>query len=118
MTLQPFDITAAHNFLLADGVFVHNSIDGDAPAAMRYCVTGDTRVWTPAGSVPIAEIVPGAAEHTTAPTRPLPRIPTAVRPERFPSLSGPRIRPSPPSRAQHFSTFRPPDPVIIRPGTW
>src|SRR5206468_220251 len=25
-----------HNFLLADGVFVHNSIDGDAPAAMRY----------------------------------------------------------------------------------
>ena len=28
------DIT--HNFALADGIFVHNSIDGDSPAAMRY----------------------------------------------------------------------------------
>lgn len=33
-----FDITVDpwHNFALAAGVFVHNSIDGDAPAAMRY----------------------------------------------------------------------------------
>ncbi|KAF0248654.1 MAG: DNA gyrase subunit A, partial [bacterium] len=33
-----YDITVDthHNFLLADGVFVHNSVDGDAPAAMRY----------------------------------------------------------------------------------
>ena len=33
-----YDITVDehHNFLLADGIFVHNSIDGDAPAAMRY----------------------------------------------------------------------------------
>lgn len=33
-----YDITVDehHNFLLADGVFVHNSIDGDSPAAMRY----------------------------------------------------------------------------------
>lgn len=33
-----YDITvdAHHNFLLADGVFVHNSVDGDSPAAMRY----------------------------------------------------------------------------------
>jgi DNA gyrase subunit A len=33
-----YDITVDvhHNFLLADGVFVHNSVDGDAPAAQRY----------------------------------------------------------------------------------
>lgn len=33
-----YDIQVAehHNFLLASGVFVHNSIDGDPPAAMRY----------------------------------------------------------------------------------
>ncbi|MEW6040137.1 MAG: DNA gyrase subunit A, partial [Elusimicrobiota bacterium] len=33
-----WDITVDeyHNFLLADGVFVHNSVDGDAPAHMRY----------------------------------------------------------------------------------
>ncbi|MCY7374712.1 MAG: hypothetical protein LH472_01910, partial [Pyrinomonadaceae bacterium] len=33
-----YDITVDehHNFLLADGIFVHNSIDGDNPAAMRY----------------------------------------------------------------------------------
>lgn len=36
--LDVYDITVDthHNFLLADGVFVHNSVDGDAPAAMRY----------------------------------------------------------------------------------
>ena len=33
-----YDITVDryHNFLLASGVFVHNSIDGDSAAAMRY----------------------------------------------------------------------------------
>ncbi|MBI5145433.1 MAG: DNA gyrase subunit A, partial [Candidatus Omnitrophica bacterium] len=31
LTVEPW-----HNFALANGVFVHNSIDGDAPAAMRY----------------------------------------------------------------------------------
>jgi len=33
-----YDITVDdhHNFLLDAGVFVHNSIDGDSPAAMRY----------------------------------------------------------------------------------
>jgi DNA gyrase A subunit len=37
-TADVYDITVDeyHNFLLADGVFVHNSIDGDPPAAMRY----------------------------------------------------------------------------------
>jgi DNA gyrase subunit A len=36
------------------------SIDNDPPAAMRYCVTGDTRVATPDGTVRIDSIVPGA----------------------------------------------------------
>ncbi|MBI2447773.1 MAG: DNA gyrase subunit A [Candidatus Omnitrophica bacterium] len=31
LTIEPW-----HNFALACGVFVHNSVDGDAPAAMRY----------------------------------------------------------------------------------
>ena len=33
-----YDLTIdeTHNFALAAGVFVHNSIDGDSPAAMRY----------------------------------------------------------------------------------
>lgn len=33
-----YDITVEshHNFLLSSGVFVHNSIDGDPPGAMRY----------------------------------------------------------------------------------
>ncbi|MBM3135238.1 MAG: hypothetical protein FJZ89_08165, partial [Chloroflexi bacterium] len=30
------EVDEYHNFLLADGVFVHNSIDGDPAAAMRY----------------------------------------------------------------------------------
>ncbi len=37
-TADVYDITVDehHNFLLADGIFVHNSIDGDNAAAMRY----------------------------------------------------------------------------------
>ncbi|MBU3958269.1 MAG: DNA gyrase subunit A [Candidatus Omnitrophica bacterium] len=31
LTIEPW-----HNFALASGIFVHNSVDGDAPAAMRY----------------------------------------------------------------------------------
>jgi len=33
-----YDLTidGSHNFALADGVFVHNSVDGDSAAAMRY----------------------------------------------------------------------------------
>jgi DNA gyrase subunit A len=53
-----YDITVDghHNFLLADGVFVHNSVDGDAAAAMRYCVTGETLVVTDKGLLPISSI--------------------------------------------------------------
>jgi len=41
-----YDITVDdhHNFLLADGVFVHNSVDGDAAAAMRYTEVRMTRL--------------------------------------------------------------------------
>ncbi|MBI2644583.1 hypothetical protein HYW94_00170 [Candidatus Uhrbacteria bacterium] len=46
-----YDLTIAgsHNFALACGVFVHNSMDGDSAAAMRYCVTADTRIITERG---------------------------------------------------------------------
>ena len=41
-----YDITIAqtHNFALAAGVFVHNSVDGDSPAAMRYTEARLTKV--------------------------------------------------------------------------
>jgi len=53
-----YDITIdkTHNFSLASGIFVHNSVDGDPPAAMRYCVTGDTLILTEKGVLPIEEI--------------------------------------------------------------
>src|SRR5881409_633209 len=35
---------------LVDGQGNFGSIDGDAPAAMRYCVTSNTRVATPTGT--------------------------------------------------------------------
>ena len=61
-----YDITVDvhHNFLLADGVFVHNSVDGDSPAAMRYCVTGDTLVVTDKGLLPIGSISKGDEDIT------------------------------------------------------
>ncbi|HEV2757149.1 MAG TPA: DNA gyrase subunit A, partial [Actinomycetota bacterium] len=42
--------------LLIDGQGNFGSIDGDAPAAMRYCVTGDTLVRTPNGTRRICEL--------------------------------------------------------------
>jgi DNA gyrase subunit A len=41
---------------LIDGQGNWGSIDGDSPAAMRYCVTGDTLIVTEAGLKPIEEI--------------------------------------------------------------
>ncbi len=41
---------------LIDGQGNFGSIDGDPPAQMRYCVTGDTLVVTDQGLVPIAEL--------------------------------------------------------------
>src|SRR5690349_9609534 len=37
-------------YLLVDGQGNFGSIDDDPPAAMRYCVTGETRVATPDGT--------------------------------------------------------------------
>jgi len=51
-------INTTHNFALASGVFVHNSIDGDNAAAMRYCVTGDTLILTNKGLLPIKDLGP------------------------------------------------------------
>jgi DNA gyrase subunit A len=43
---------------LVDGHGNFGNIDGYSAAAMRYCVTGDTRVATPAGTVRIDSLVP------------------------------------------------------------
>ena len=45
-------------YLLIDGQGNFGSIDGDAPAAMRYCVSGETRVRTTHGSPRIDSLVP------------------------------------------------------------
>ncbi|HWH44228.1 MAG TPA: DNA gyrase subunit A [Thermoleophilaceae bacterium] len=50
----------AQRYPLVDGQGNFGSIDNDPPAAMRYCVTGDTRVATTAGTLRIDSIVPGA----------------------------------------------------------
>ncbi|HEU4599835.1 MAG TPA: DNA gyrase subunit A, partial [Solirubrobacterales bacterium] len=47
-------------YMLVDGQGNFGSIDDDPAAAMRYCVTGDTRVATPRGTVRIDSIVQGA----------------------------------------------------------
>ena len=49
---------------LVDGQGNFGSIDDDPPAAMRYCVAGDTRVATANGTLRIDEIVPGAAPES------------------------------------------------------
>ena len=41
---------------LVDGQGNFGSVDGDAPAAMRYCVTGDTLLLSDKGIIPIGEI--------------------------------------------------------------
>ena len=47
-------------YTLVDGQGNFGSIDDDPAAAMRYCVTGDTRVATPNGTVRIDSFVPTA----------------------------------------------------------
>jgi DNA gyrase subunit A len=47
-------------YMLVDGQGNFGSIDDDPPAAMRYCVAGDTRVATPDGTVRIDSIVADA----------------------------------------------------------
>jgi len=47
---------------LVDGQGNFGSVDGDAAAAMRYCVTGETLVVTDKGLMPIAQISSGAED--------------------------------------------------------
>jgi len=59
---QPWSL----RYPLVDGNGNFGSPGNDPPAAMRYCVTGETRVRTPDGTVRIDEIVPDApadSEH-------------------------------------------------------
>jgi DNA gyrase subunit A len=49
---------------LVDGNGNFGSPGNDPPAAMRYCVTGDTLVRTAEGTLPIAEIVPDLAPNS------------------------------------------------------
>src|SRR5881398_224061 len=51
---QPFSL----RYPLVDGQGNFGNLDDDPPAAMRYCVTGDTRIATPSGSLRIDEILP------------------------------------------------------------
>jgi DNA gyrase subunit A len=58
---QPFSL----RYPLVEGYGNFGSIDGDKQAAMRYCVTGDTLVRTPEGTLPIAEMLDAAPNTTT-----------------------------------------------------
>jgi len=49
---------------LVDGHGNFGNIDGWPAAAMRYCVTGDTRVRTTAGSIPIDQLVEDAVPNS------------------------------------------------------
>jgi DNA gyrase subunit A len=51
-------------YMLVDGQGNFGSIDDDPAAAMRYCVTGDTRIATAMGTVRIDSIVEGAAAES------------------------------------------------------
>jgi DNA gyrase subunit A len=57
---QPFSL----RYMLVDGQGNFGSIDDDPPAAMRYCVSGDTRVATPGGTVRIDSIVTDAEPNS------------------------------------------------------
>ena len=70
----------AMRYPLVDPQGNFGSIDNDPPAAMRYCVTGDTRVATAMGTVRIDSIAPGAEpESDNAIDARGPRPPRAAR---------------------------------------
>jgi DNA gyrase subunit A len=52
---------------LVDGQGNFGSIDDDPAAAMRYCVTGDTRVRTSAGTVRIDSLAPDSSPNSDTP---------------------------------------------------
>jgi DNA gyrase subunit A len=54
-------------YQLVDGQGNFGSIDDDPAAAMRYCVTGDTRVRTVAGTVRIDALAPDARSNSDNP---------------------------------------------------
>src|SRR5256885_12293034 len=57
---QPFSL----RYPLVDGQGNFGSIDDDPPAAMRYCVSAETRVATSQGTLRVDEIVAGAAPQS------------------------------------------------------
>src|SRR5262249_44788807 len=57
---QPFSL----RYPLIDGQGNFGSVDDDPAAAMRYCLSGQVRVATPGGSLPIDSIVPGIAPNS------------------------------------------------------
>ncbi len=59
------DFTLRYPLVQGQGNF--GSIDGDPPAAMRYCVVGDTLINTDKGLVKIKDIVPNSKENSDTP---------------------------------------------------
>ncbi|WP_457627045.1 DNA gyrase subunit A [Persephonella sp.] len=59
------DFTLRYPLIQGQGNF--GSIDGDPPAAMRYCVVGDTLINTDKGLVKIKDIVPDSEENSDNP---------------------------------------------------
>ncbi|MHC1579949.1 MAG: DNA gyrase subunit A, partial [Candidatus Alkanophagales archaeon] len=57
---QPF----SYRYPLIDGQGNFGSVDGDEPAAMRYCLTGDTLIATEKGLVRLEDVVPASEEHS------------------------------------------------------
>jgi DNA gyrase subunit A len=55
----------ALRYPLIEGQGNFGSLDGDAPAAMRYCVTGDTLVVTDQGLIPIAAVSENGSEDVS-----------------------------------------------------
>jgi len=55
---QPFSL----RYPLVDGQGNFGSIDDDPPAAMRYCVTNDTRIETPQGTLRIGDLLDAKRE--------------------------------------------------------
>src|SRR5256886_2819165 len=62
---QPFSL----RYPLVDGKGNFGSVDDDPPAAMRYCVAGDTRIETPHGSLRIDEIAACAEPESDKPIK-------------------------------------------------
>ncbi|HXY71581.1 MAG TPA: DNA gyrase subunit A, partial [Actinomycetota bacterium] len=57
---QPFSM----RYPLVDSQGNFGSVDGDPPAAMRYCVDGDALVRLPTGTIRIRDVVPSAAPNS------------------------------------------------------